>query len=326
MAERLIRWFLAASVAVAALGAAPPRQTWTIPGTLRVAIASSPNTLNPILTSQLIESFILQLVFDPLVYTRPDGTLIPVLATVAPSLANGGISRDGRTITYHLRHGVRWHDGRPFTSADVAFSQRARMNPANNASNHVPYDRVARLDTPDEYTLVVHLAKAYSPFLAQWMTAVLPAHLLAGKPDLNTDPFNAAPVGTGPYRFVRWERGRDIELGANPRYFLGKPGLQHVVVSIMPDENSELIALRTHEVDWVYEPSPLTARNLGTVPGARAQQFDTNDHFGLRINVSKPPLDDVLVRRALAYAIDRGALTKKVAAGFADPATADIPS
>jgi peptide/nickel transport system substrate-binding protein len=326
MGQRILRFFVTAALVLASLGAAPPRHSWTIPGTLRVALASSPNTLNPILTTQLIENFIASLIFDKLIATRPDGSFIPELAAAVPSLDNGGISRDGRTITIHLRRNVRWHDGQPFTSADVAFTQAARKNPANNVSDHVPYDRVVRLDTPDRYTVVVHLSKPYAPFLAKWMTAVLPAHLLAGKHDLNRDPFNAAPVGTGPFRFVRWERGRQIVLDANPGYALGKPGLQRVIVELMSDENSELIALRTHEIDWVYEPSPLTARNLGSVAGAHVEQFDTNDVFGLWLNVTQTPLDDVRVRRALAYAVDRVALVKDVAAGFADPAVADIPS
>lgn len=323
---RLLRAFLTAALLLGSLGASPPRHPWTVPGTLRVALASSPNTLDPILTTQLIENFIASLIFDKLFDTRPDGTLVPELAAAVPTPANGGISRDGRTITVALRRNVRWHDGQPFTSADVAFTQAARMNPANNVSDRVPYDRVVRLDTPDRYTVVVHLAQPYAPFLVKWMSAVIPAHLLAGKHDLNQDPFNAAPVGTGPFRFVRWERGRDIVLDANPDYALGKPGLQHVIVELMSDENSELIALRTHEVDWVYEPSPLTARNLGTVAGAHVEQFHTNDVFGLWLNVTQPPLDDVRVRRALAYAVDRNALVERVAAGFADPAVADVPT
>ena len=322
----IVRRLLTVLLAFALLGAAAPH-AWTVPGTIRIALAQSPNTLDPILSTMLTESFVATLVFDGLVFTKPDGSIDPRLAARVPTLQNGDISKDGRTITYHLRHGVLWQDGAAFTSADVAFTQSARLNMANNVTTRTPYDRVVHLETPDAFTVVVHLTQPYAPFVAQWNAlAILPAHLLAGKHDLNTDAFNAAPVGTGPYIVDRFDRGHQLTYRANQRYFLGKPGAQRLVVRVMPDENSELIALRTHEVDWIFEPSPGAVRNYHPDADTIADQYPVNGHYGIRLNVEHAPLNDLRVRQALSFAIDRAALASKIGAGFVDPATADLPS
>ncbi len=308
-------------------GAQPARHAWTIPGTLRIGAINSPNSLNPVFEAVTVELLLARLMFDTLVYTRPDGTIEPDLASVVPAQANGGISRDGRTITYHLRHGVRWHDGAPFTSADVAFTQRAIANPANDVTVRQPNDRVVRLDTPDAYTVVVHLARPYSPFVAEWMTTgVLPAHLLARTADFNHDPFNAAPVGTGAFRFVRWERGREIVLAANDDYFDGRPGLRRIVITILPSEPAAAIALRTHQIDWLYQPSVDGLRQLTGDGDLRVERFDAMTFQAIVLNLTRPALADVRVRRAISLAIDRRELVDKLLRGFASPAAGDIPN
>jgi peptide/nickel transport system substrate-binding protein len=319
---------LATMLLVPALaGADDARHPWTVPGTLRVALLTSPDTLNPILTTSSAESFIDSLIFDGLVYALPDGTIEPDLAAVVPTLANGGISRDGRTITYHLRHGVRWQDGAPFTSADVAFTQAAIMNPANNVNVRQPYDHVVRVDTPDPFTVVVHLRAPYAPFIVGWnASAILPAHLLAAKHDINADPFNSAPIGTGAFELERWERGSELVFTANPSYFDGPPRLQHVVVKVIQDETAGAIALRTHEIDWLFQPSPREANELSSDPDARVERLDINEQEGIYLNLTRPILADVRVRQALSLAVDRAGLAAKLGFGFLTPATADIPS
>ncbi|MBV8354000.1 MAG: peptide ABC transporter substrate-binding protein, partial [Candidatus Eremiobacteraeota bacterium] len=216
--------------------AQPARNPWTIPGTLRVAVTIAPRSLNPILTTTAVEFDLARFCFDGLLATTPAGVPSPNLATEVPSLRNGGISRDGKAIRYRLRHGVRWHDGAPFTSRDVAFTWRAIMNPATNLQNRLGYDQVAGVETPDAYTVVFHMKRPFSPALDSLMgyAVVIPAHLLEKYPDLNHVDFNGAPVGTGPFKFVRWVRGDRIEYEAYDRYHLGKPRLQRVVVKLIP--------------------------------------------------------------------------------------------
>jgi peptide/nickel transport system substrate-binding protein len=307
-------------------GAAQARRPWTVPGTLRIGTSGTPNSLNPIFETITIELLLAQMMFDTLVYPRPDGTIEPDLAAVVPTQANGGISRDGRTITYHLRHGVRWHDGKPFTSADVAFTQAATMNPANNVTVRQPNDRVVRLDTPDPYTVVVHLAHSFAPFVVEWnSTGILPAHLLAGKADINRDAFNAAPVGTGAFRFVRWQRGSTIELDANDDYFEGPPRLKRIVVSILPNETAAALALRTHQIDWLFNTTIGALPSLAGDADIRIERFDAVTFQGIALNLMHPALADVRIRRAISLAIDRRELVDKLQRGYATPATADIP-
>jgi peptide/nickel transport system substrate-binding protein len=295
-----------ALLSFAASDAAVTRHAWTVPDTLRIAIDTVPNTMNPILATSATEIFVQGLIFDGLVNTLPDGTIEPDLAATVPTYENGGISRDGRTITYHLRHNVRWQDGAPFTSADVAFTQAAIMNPANNVNVRQPYDHVVRVDTPDPYTVVVHLHAPYAPFVVGWnVLAVLPAHLLAGKHDLDNDPFNGNPIGTGAFRLTRWDRGNALDLAANPAYFDGPPKLRRITISLIPDQNAGAVALRTHQIDWFYEPDPTVAGLLRSDPDIVINRFDVNQQQGIYLNVTRPSLRDRRVRQALSLAVDR---------------------
>jgi len=306
---------------------AEARNSWTILGTLRMAIGISPQSLNPILTTTVIETDLARLCFDGLLAFTTDGTPEPNLATVVPSFENGGISRDGMTIRYRLRHGVRWHDGAPFTSRDVAFTWRAIVNPQNNLQNRVGYDQVRSVETPDAHTVVFHTKRPYSPALDSLMgyAVVLPAHLLAKYPDLNHVDFNGAPVGTGPFKFERWVRGDRIEYVANDDYHLGKPGLRRVIVRIIPADNTAATQVRAHEIDWYSRAGTTSFRDLAGLAGYRRLQLNQNAHREIILNTAHPPLDDVRVRRAIAAAIDRKALVSRIAFGTADPACGDIP-
>jgi peptide/nickel transport system substrate-binding protein len=328
---RLVRRLLTLALCalVGSVGMVTPvaaSNAWTVPGTLRIGTNDAPNSLNPILETITVELLAAQLMFDTLVYSLPDGTVEPDLAAVVPTQANGGISADGRTITYHLRHGVRWHDGARFTSADVAFTQAATMDPANNVTVRQPNDRVVRLETPDPYTVVVHLAHPYAPFVVEWNSVgILPAHLLAHQATINHAPFNAAPIGTGAFRFVRWERGRELVLAANDDYFDGRPKLRTVVISFLPNESAAAIALRTHQIDWLFEPTTSALQQLGNDGALRIERFDAVTFQGIALNITRPKLADLRVRQAISLAIDRRALVDTLLHGYATPATADIP-
>jgi peptide/nickel transport system substrate-binding protein len=155
---------------------------------------------------------------------------VPDVATAVPTLRNGGIAPDGRTLTYHLRHGVRWQDGAPLTSADVAFTARAIANPRNTIGSRNPFDRIASVDAPDPYTVRVHLIRADAAVRGLFLTpdanaGILPAHLLARFASLDHVAFNELPIGSGPHRVARWERGSSVRFMSNPTYFGGAPKL-----------------------------------------------------------------------------------------------------
>lgn len=301
-------------------------------GQLRIAIQRAPNTLNPILSGFSVEAMINRLTFDTLVSVDAGGKkLVPILATEVPTEQNGGIGKDGLTITYHLRSGVRWHDGVPFTSKDVKFTWLTMMSPKNNVNERVGYEDVKSVDTPNPTTVVFHLKHKFAPFVntvfaeSDSPVCIVPEHILAKYPDINRIPFNETPIGTGPFKLVRWIRGDHIELAANDDYFRGKPKLRSIVLREIPDENTSLNALRSHDVDWIFEASPnlyLSVKKLPDIKVVIEAQYQT---LGLDFNTTHPPLDDVRVRRAFAYAIDKQALVDRFTGGIGTVAWANQP-
>jgi peptide/nickel transport system substrate-binding protein len=302
----------------------------TVHGVVRYAIPNDLNSLNPVIGGLAYENAIESAVFDGLVKLDDQERLIPDLATEIPSRANGGISADGKTITYHLRHGVTWQDGAPFTSADVAFTVARIMDPNVNAPNSGPYTHIASIETPDDFTVVVRLKAPWAPALGQLFCngengSIIPKHLLERSADFNHDPFGIHPVGTGPLRLVSWERGAQIELEANPRYFGGAPRIREVVIPIIPDANTRLTTLISHELDFATAGNPAEVSALRRALGLRVLLVKNYACLFIEFNVSRSPLDDVRVRRALAMALDRRDLTTRTFLGTAVPADSFIP-
>jgi peptide/nickel transport system substrate-binding protein len=293
---------------------------WTKPNTLRIGMWEEPHTLNPVLSTMFFETDAYQLEFDGLVRYDDHGKPIPDLAIAVPSLANGGISRDGRTITYHLVHNARWHDGVPLTAADVIYTWQQIMNPANNTVSRSGYDRITSIDAPDPYTVVVHLRAAYAP--AQYLFAnggigsIVPKHLLTQYASLNRTPFDSNPVGSGAYIFRSWTRGSEMRFDANPHYFRGAPKIPHVVVRFITDQNTMESALRAHEVDLYYTVSTLQAPSVRTIPFTTFTQTPSYNYEMINFNTKVPPLDDVRVRLALCYGFDDDALFRDVYHGL----------
>ncbi len=334
--RRLTGAVAACAVLAAALGTGAPRASaaglhaWTQPDTLRLQISASPHTLNPILNTQQEDAWLGSLAFDLLVTADGQGNLVPQLAAEVPTTRNGGISRDGLTIAYKLRRNVRWHDGAPFTSADVAFTYRAIMDPRTNMESRVGYERIARVETPDRYTVVFHLKEKWAPFVRTVFSEgasafrILPEHLLGRVADINRADFNDHPIGTGPYKFVRWQRGDRIEYVANDDYFGGKPHIRNVVVREIPDGTTAGILAQRHELDLLFTDSSTFAAHRND-PDLRAELLPENAFAAYELNTSRPPFDDARVRRAVAAAIDRASLVRKNTFGTGVLAYADIP-
>jgi peptide/nickel transport system substrate-binding protein len=209
---------------------------------------------------------------------------------------------------------VKWQDGAPFTSADVRFSWEAVMNPHNNVGSREGYDRVTRIDTPDPYTAVVHLTSPYVLAVPRSLPGMIPAHLLRGT-DLNTGPFNSAPIGTGPFKVVAWKRGDSVELVANPTYYRGKPKLAAIRVMFVHSAATRAVMLATRELD-LAELDRDAYRQLARTAHAQVTVAPENSLSLYFLNVTRPNLRDVRVRRAIALAIDRRALVR--AGAFAD--------
>jgi peptide/nickel transport system substrate-binding protein len=248
-----------------------------------------------------------------------------------PTTGDGGISRDGLTVTYRLRS-AKWSDGKPVTSNDVKWSWQALINPDNNVISRHGYDVVRSIHTPDARTVVVHLKRRFAPFVNTFFAesdqpyGVAPAHVLARYPNVNQVPFNQAPsVGDGPFRFVSWQHGDRIVLASNPDFFNGVPHLRRIVVEIVPDENTAINLLRTHAVDYIFQPSINTYPALQGVPDSRLVWVNMNAFEGLEFNLSHAVVADPRVRLAIVHAIDKPALVQRLTYDRVKVATEDIP-
>jgi len=242
----------------------------------------------------------------------------PELATAIPTKANGGVSADGLTITYHLRKGVKWSDGAPFSADDVVFSTNVVLNKANNEVSRLGWNQIAKIDEPDKYTVVYHLSKPYSPFVETFFStaganpAILPKHLLAQYPNINNVPYNSKPVGIGPFYVDRWDRATQVVLKANPLYWRGRPKLDEVIYKIVPDRNTLLTLLQTHGVDlWPLVPGRYLA-SASAIPGYSIMRQPSYLWNLMNFNLLHPILQDVHVREAIRYAMNRALIRHKI--------------
>ncbi len=246
----------------------------------------------------------------------------PELITIVPSKANGGISRDGKTITWHLRRGVRWSDGAPFDARDVVFSTRAILNPANDeAQGTEGWNQISKIESPDSYTVVYHLKHPYGALIALAFAPVgggpclLPAHLLASLPNINTAPYNALPVGIGPFRVVRWKRGDAIELEANPYYWRGRPKLDRITYKLIPSRETLLAQLRSGEIDLWPRVPPTYLAQLASFPNVRVASRPSLRTTHLDFMLTPGAIADTAVRRAVRRTIDRRELRRTIEHG-----------
>lgn len=295
------------------------RHPWTQPHVLRLADVADPDSLNPLVSTMDLSYDLSSLMFSYLVVVDRSGTLIGDLATEPPTISNNGITNNGRTVTYHLRRGVKWHDGASLTSRDVAFSWRAVMSSRNNVLHREGYEEVASIATPDDSTVVVHLRRRFPPFVSEFFTTlqegakpIVPEHLLGRLASINDAPYNAHPIGSGPFKFVSWQRGDRLVLARNDAYYRGRPKLDRIELHIVPDENTLMTQLRTHAVDIPVSTSQLTWSLLRHEPGLVARLDPWNSELLLALDDTRPALRDVRVRRAIAASIDYRALIHKL--------------
>ena len=287
------------------------RNPWTQPHVLRMVELAQPDNLNPYLSQMDVSYDVSSLIYSYLIVADARGRLIGDLATAVPTLANGGISRDGLTYVYHLRRGVRWQDGVPFTARDVIASWHAVVDPRDLTLYRQGYDRVASIDAPDPYTVRVHLAGRYPPFVTQFFAPlqeggkpILPAHILQHA-DFNRGELSQRAVGTGPFRLVRFARGDEMVFERNDDYFRGWPKLSKIVLHFVPDAQTMLTLARTHAADLIVTPVADLMEQYRTLDGFTVRLVPWNQQGLIVVNDGKPGLGDPIVREAISLAIDR---------------------
>jgi peptide/nickel transport system substrate-binding protein len=284
---------------------------------LRIGVARDLDTLDPVISIQAGMTDLAQFLYSGLIRYDDKGDPIPDAATAVPTRANGGISADGKTIVYHLRHDVKFSDGTPLTAEDVVFTWHAVLNKRNNVPNTFPDDLAQSVVAKDPYTVVVRLREPSAPFLALFMRcgaqgAIVPKHILGSLPDINHAPFNTQPVGSGPFMVQSYRPGSGATLVPNPYWFGGKPKLARIEYRIIPTENSLLVSMQTHEIDLYWGAAESQFRTLAAIDGVKVAARPSYQYEMLSFNTRRPPFDDVLVRRAAATAIDWTTLAKSV--------------
>lgn len=293
---------------------------------LVIALPLEPQSLNPLLLEGPQAYAISELLYSYLTNYDADGNMVPDLAARVPTSENGDVSADGTRITFHLRRGVRWQDGAPLTARDVVFTYRAIMNPSNDIPERFGYDKIVAIDAPSPYTVVIRLKKPYAPIVPLFFGGdsnypILPEHLLAKYPSLNSVPFDQQPVGSGPYMLKEWARGDRLVLVANPSYYRGKPAIAQLILPFRHDESTIVNELTTGEVDAAFSLDASRIAMLRTLPRRRVVVTPIPYFYALGFNVTDPALRDLDVRRAIALAIDRDSIIRKVSHGLYDPKT-----
>ncbi len=323
------RTLLAGSLAGAALWAGGVKEGLAAPrrgGTLVVGQYPEPPMLTVAFASSGPGNNITPKIFDGLL--TYDYELRP-----QPQLAESWeTTEDGLSITFRLRAGVTWHDGKPFTAEDVRFSLWEVWRKLL-ARGQTTFAAVEAVEVPDPLTVVLRLSTP-APYilngLASHLAQILPRHLYEGT-DIARNPANLAPVGTGPFRFVRWERGSYLRLERNPHYWdQPKPYLDQIIFRFLPDAAGRAAALEAGDVQLVAETgipgSDLVrlARDPAFTVERRGYNYIAPITF-LAFNLDRKPFDDVRVRRAIAHAIDRDFLLRHVWYGYGQPATGPLP-
>jgi peptide/nickel transport system substrate-binding protein len=279
---------------------------------LVVGSIGEPSTLIPLLASDSASHDVAGLVYSGLVRYDKNLKLEGELAE------SWDISPDGLTITFHLRRGVKWHDGREFSSRDVLYTYRVTIDPRTPTAYADAFKQVKNAEAPDPYTFRVVYAKPFAPALESWGMSILPAHMLEGK-DITKSPLARRPVGTGPYIFKEWIAGQRVTLEGNPDYFEGRPFIGRYIYRIIPDTSTMYMELKAGGIDMMGI-SPVQYKRQTETPGFKAlfnkYRYPASAFTYLGYNLRHPLFSDRRVRQALTSAINKDEIVHGVLLGM----------
>ncbi|MDB4968205.1 MAG: peptide/nickel transport system substrate-binding protein [Myxococcales bacterium] len=309
-------------VLLALVGCTPDKLASDQP--LLVGRANDAIALDPARVTDSESAEVTEQIFDHLVRYKPDS------AEIEPSLAESWDSADGRVWTFHLRKNVRFHDGTPFDAAAVVFSFDRQRDP------HHPFHQddftywentfrnIQAVEALDSSTVRITIERSYAPFLSN--LAMFPVSIVSPAAVRKWgSEFARHPVGTGPFRFVEWSPGERIMLASNPNYWGGAPKIQHLVFVAIRDARQRLVALEGGAIDVAENLSPEDLQFVALHPELTLLRVAANNVAYLAMNTTHPPFDDVRVRRAVNFAINKTAIVKLIYQGLAKPASTPVP-
>jgi peptide/nickel transport system substrate-binding protein len=283
-------------------------------------LINAPDSLIPNASVQTFSYLVDQSLYAPLFTSTSTGAIVPGLATVLPTVQNGGVNADATTWTFHLRPHLKWSDGQPLTADDVDFTWKLWQNPQFAASNLsvVKYIKSATVSA-DKLSITFHLSAAFAPFLTGWTDGIyapLPAHLYSSMDPSqikkSSDNLNPSVV-SGPFKMDESVPGDHYTVARNANYYLasqGLPYLDKVVFRLVADQTTILKDLQSNAIDsaWFLDPTKVSAykalASYTFIAGTSAS------YEALHFNENNPALKDVNVRKAMSLAIDRDTLIK----------------
>ncbi|HYV19198.1 MAG TPA: ABC transporter substrate-binding protein [Verrucomicrobiae bacterium] len=281
------------------------------PTGVTVIVDGGPASLDPRLGSDEASRRVYDLIFNALFRLADDGG-------TTPDLALSSEAPDDRTLVVHLREGVRFHDGALLTSADVVFTYQSILAGEVVSFRRADFEAVESVTAPDAATVVFHLRRPFAPLLSNLTVPILRAG--TGAEAART------PVGTGPFRLIRYRKDEDLLLGRFDGYFEGPSPLTSVRIRVLPAESARLLEMLRGSGDLVV--NDLAPEHFDRLE--RTAGFDVGAHDGrnvvyLGFNLAHPPLDDARVRLAIALAVDRDAIVRHLLSGRARLATTLLP-
>jgi peptide/nickel transport system substrate-binding protein len=273
-------------------------------GSLVIAVASDPATFDLHYAASMVEGWIGNNIYDGLLFFDDEGNIEPLLAE------SYEISPDGLVYTFHLRKGVKFHNGEELTARDVAFTIEYGRTAPNSS---LLCGMIRDLSLPDTHTITLTLREPMASFLSEF--AGNQFSIYNEKAVRAVEKYGDFPVGTGAYRFIGRRVGEDITLEAFPAYFRGEPPVKNVIFRVIPDDFTAAAALETGEVDLIMSlpvPAALTLRDRSGLTVSSDPSTRVNY---ISMNTEKPPFDDANLRRAVNYGIDREAIRDIVSEG-----------
>jgi peptide/nickel transport system substrate-binding protein len=285
-------------------------------GNLIAAIAGEPDQLDPQKTSAYFSFEVLENVYDTLV--EPDDSL-----EMRPALAESWeVSADQLKWTFHLRPGVTFHDGSPFSADDVVYSYRRIID--EKLTNAYRFSSVTAVDAVDPATVRITVKQPTPNLLVN--IGGFKGMAIVQRKNVESGAIATHPIGTGPFVFKSAKSGDSITLVANKNYWAGAPAISGVTFRFIPEASTALSALQAAEIDWTDSVPPQRVDELKGDGSITLGVTPSNDYWYLALNEARPPWNDERVRQAIAYGIDRGAIVQATSYGTATANQLAIPA
>jgi len=314
-------------IGVMAIGCAPPEEEVEEPEEpepdpeeeprepteLKIGYEADATNLDPRMATDLSSGMINELLYEGLVMWDEDMAIQPWVAE------DYELTED--TFTFYLREGVKFHDGEQLTSEDVKYTFDTMMDPEFGARDQVLYEPIDDIEIVDSHTIKFHLKEPVAPLIYYMNVGIVPKHIAEEKGD---EYLQTNPVGCGPFKFVNWEPGDQIEMEAFDDYWDGRPGIDLVTFRVIPEEVTRRVEVETGGIHIAFPVPAVDVQAMRELPDVQLQEIPGASVQYISFNHEGPPFDDKMVRQAMAHAIDREEIIDHVFHGLYEPAYTQI--